>query len=284
MKVIPVALQTELSKSSARLATCLRIERRDGNIYGFTTNRKKLTISGEDYLPASSINTSDIATGSNLDTDDLDVEGLLVADVLTEDDVRAGRWDYAAFRLFQVNWASVGDGQKKDRAGHIGKITITALGFKAELLGMIEAYGTSIGRITQMPCRTSLGTTECGVTPTTVTGTILLCETDFFTLTDASRTEADGFFDEGVITFDDGDAEGLSFEIKAYVLAGSGGPTFVTKTAVPYDVTGAAYTMTEGCPRTWTACTTRFSNGANFRGEPWLRGNDVLVQVGRHTG
>jgi hypothetical protein len=31
--------------------------------------------------------------------------------------------------------------------------------------------------------------------------TILLCETDFFTLTDASRTEADGFFDEGMITF-----------------------------------------------------------------------------------
>lgn len=284
MKVIPIALQRELEKSTARLATCMRVERRDGEVFGFTTNSKALVIDGETYLPGSSFTPSDIATGSNLDTDDLEVEGLLMSTVLTEDDLRVGRWDYASFKVFVVNWASPGDGAVKMRAGHLGKVSAGTLGFKAELLGLVEAYGTSIGKITQPGCRTSLGTTECGITPTTVTGTITLCETDFFTLTDDALDQDDGFFDEGVITFLDGPAAGLSYEVKAYIRTGSPGGLWVTKLPVGYDVTGASYSMTEGCPRTWAACTTRFDNAVNYRGEPWLRGNDVLVQVGRHTG
>jgi hypothetical protein len=82
-------LQAELNRSSARLATCLRIERRDGNVYGFTTNRKRLLIDGVEYMPNVSFTPSDIATGSSLDNDDLEVMGDLLADVLTEDDAPA---------------------------------------------------------------------------------------------------------------------------------------------------------------------------------------------------
>lgn len=281
MKVIPIALQAELEKSNARLATCMRVERTDGQVFRFTTNTKPMTADGELYLPGASFQPSDVATGSNLDTDDLQVEGLLSSSALTEDDLRAGRWDFAKFKIFQVNWASPSDGVKKDRSGHLGKVSVTRLGFMAELLGEVEAYATSIGKITQAGCRTSFGTPECGKTPTSVTGTIMTCATDFFTLTDTSRTEADGFFDEGVITFTSGLATGLAREIKAYVHAGG---VFVTKLAVPYDVTGATYTMTEGCARRFLEdCVTRHSNGLNFRGEPWLRGNDIMVQVGRHN-
>lgn len=282
MKTIPILLQTELDRSSARLARCMRIQRVDGNVYGFTTNRKTLYIDGEAYFPAASFNGSDIASGSNLDVDDLQVEGILDSSYITADDLRAGRWDYAAFRIFDVNWASPSDGKLKLRAGHLGKVTVTTLGFTAELLGLIEGYTTGIGKTTQPGCRTSLGTGECSIQPTVVSGTITLCETDFFTLTDNARTEQTGFFDEGIITFLDGNAAGLAYEIKAYVLTGSpSGAVFVTKTAIAYDVTGAQYTMSEGCPRTWTACTTRFNNAVNYRGEPWLRGPDAMIAVGR---
>lgn len=288
MKTIPILLQAELERSTARLAICMRIVRRDSLVFCFTTNTKTLVIDGETYLPAASFNPSDVVSGSNLDTDDLQVEGLLASDTITEDDLRAGRWDYASFEIFQVNWASPGDGKKKDRSGHLGKVTVTRHTFIVELLGEIESYAISIGNITQPGCRTSLGTPECGVTPTTVTGTITLCETDFFTLSDDTRGEPDAFFDEGIITFLDGPAAGLSYEIKAYINTGVGSPAtggiFVTKTAVAYDVTGSAYSMTEGCSRRFLEdCVARFSNGLNFRGEPWLRGTDIMVQVGRHT-
>lgn len=275
MKTIGVDLDWELGRSLARLATCMRLTRRDGSVYGFTTNSKAMEIDGLLYEPAFSINPSDIASGSDLDTDDLQTDGILDSETITEDDIRAGRWDYAGFQLFQVNWADLSQGKKKDRSGHLGKVTVNRATFIAELLGEMETYAIGIGQKTQPACRTSLGSTLCGVTPVEVTGTIDTADTDFFTLHDSDRTEPDVYFDEGIITihFPTGD---LSYEVKGYIVG-----LWVTKTAIAYDATGVAYTMTQGCVRSLTACQS-FDNVANFRGEPWLRGIDALVQVGRH--
>lgn len=286
MKTIPILLQQELDRPAARLAKFLRIIRRDGNVYRFTSARRMIVVEGELYLPAYSFLPTDIATASDLDTDDVQVEGLLSASTITEDDIRAGRWDYAQFWMFTANWASPSDGIKKDRAGRFGKVTVNTQTFIAEMLGMLEAYSVGIGKITQPGCRTSLGSPECTVVPTSVSGTVSLCETDFFTCRLDDRSEADAFFEEGVITFDHPTGP-LSYEVKAYVLSlvtpWWTGPAIVTKTAIAYDVTGMPYAMTEGCPRTFNACRGRFSNAVNFRGEPWLRGVDVMVQSGRHT-
>lgn len=282
MKVIPIALQEEMSKSTARLATCMRIQRVDGNVYCFTTSRKKLIIDGEEYLPAASFNPSDIASSFDLATDDLEIDGFLDTQALTEDDVRAGRWDYARFWIFTVCWADLSMGVRKDRTGHLGEVKIGRQAFTAELLGLMEAYGTTIGRATQASCRNTFGDAKCGVSlvgsPTrTVSGVIDTADDDFFTLHDAARTEADAFFDEGVITFTSGQAAGLAYEIKAYLVG-----VFVTKTPIAYITTGDSYTMTQGCRKRFQEdCIDTFGNGRRFNGEPWLRGNDALLQVGR---
>jgi uncharacterized phage protein (TIGR02218 family) len=277
VKTIPIALQTELDSPTPRLARCLRIVRRDGNVYRFTTGTRALVIEGETYLPAYAFSPSDIATASDLDTDDLQVEGLLSSDTITEDDIRAGRWDFAEFRAFTVSWAAPADGVRKDRAGRFGKVTVNRSTFVAEMLGLMESYSVGIGKITQPGCRANYGDAQCTLVPTQVTGAIELCQADFFTLEDSARGETAGFFDEGIITFTSGEAEGIAREIKSYAPG-----VMVTKISVPYDVTGASYTMTEGCVRTHAACLAR-GNVVNFRGEPWLRGVDVMVQSGRHT-
>ena len=288
-KAISIQLVAEMTGKVMKLATCMKITRTDNTVYGFTTYDKELVIDGVYYEPAASFNPSDIASSNTMDVDNLNVEGVLDSDTITEDELRAGRWDYAAFRIFQVNYSDLTQGDKKDRAGHLGEVTVHRQTFVAELMGMMEAYTISVGDLTQPMCRTSLGSSLCKFglgSPNilSVSGTITLCETDFFTLTDTSRTEQTGTFDEGVITFTSGLANGLSYEVKAYVLNGSpNGGLWITKTPVAYDVTGATYTMSQGCNRLFTTCRDTFNNVINFRGEPWLRGNDTLVQVGRHT-
>ena len=266
----------------AKLATCMLLTRADGNTYGFTTYDQPLTIGGIVYEPAASFNPTDIASANNMDIDNLTVDGMLDSDTITEDELRAGYWDYAAFRIFQVNWSDLTQGQKKDRAGHLGEVKVHRQMFVAELLGMMEAYATSIIELTSPGCRASLGDSRCGVnlagSPSfTVTGTIVTGDTDFFTVHDAARTEADGYFDEGVFTlhYPTGD---LSYEVKAYLVG-----LWVTKTPWAYDATGIAYTMTRGCDRRFTTCRDTFNNAVNFRGEPWLRGPDALIQIGRRS-
>ncbi len=288
-KTFSITLLQELRQQTTHLATCMLVTRQDGAIYGFTSFDKKLTIGGVDYLPGSSFNTSDIESGNNLDTDNLSVGGVLSSYAITEDELRAGRWDYADFRIFQVNYNDLSMGDKKDRAGHLGEVSVNRTTFIAELLGMMEAYGTSIGEITQPACRANLGDARCKVnlagSPNfTVSGVVDIMLSDFFTMSDSDRTEGNTYFDEGILTlhYDTGD---IRYEVKAYITTGGSpatGGTWVTKTAVAYDATGVAYTMTRGCNRLLSTCRDVFNNVANFRGEPWLRGGDALVQIGRH--
>lgn len=285
MKSFSVGLQAELMRSTARLATCMRVGRTDGNVYGFTTNRKALIIAGVKYAPASSFNPSDIASANNLEADDLQIEGLLQSEAITEDDLRAGRWDFAAFRIFQVNWSDLSQGEKKDRCGNLGEVKVNRQTFVTELLGLMDAYSISIGEITQPQCRANLGDQRCKVvlagSPTMiVTGTITSAVVSgtgaYFRLNDTARTEDAGFFDEGIVTlqFIGGD---ISYEVKEYTPG-----TWTTKTPIAYDATGIAYTMQRGCRKRFIEdCRDTFNNAANFRGEPWLRGTDALVQIGR---
>ncbi|MEQ1538548.1 MAG: phage portal protein [Sphingorhabdus sp.] len=42
--------------------------------------------------------------------------------------------------------------------------------------------------------------------------------------------------------------------------------------------TGSRIELVEGCDKTIATCSTRFSNAINFRGEPYLPGNDILTR------
>lgn len=285
MKTFSTALQSHLDGNLTTLATCIRVERTDGEVFGFTTFDRTLTISGTDYLPAAGFTPTDIAGADNLDVDNLSVEGMLAdgilsSETITEEDLRAGRWDFAAFRVFQVNWADLSQGQKKDRAGHLGEVTSARQTFVAELLGLMQAYSTSIGEITSPGCRANLGDARCGVDlgPFTVTGTIDAADPDFMGFSDPARVEADAYFDGGVMTITSGDMTGMRFEVKAF-----SGTYWKLHVPVPYDATGETYSMHAGCIKSRTVCRDRFDNVVNFRGEPFLRGNDALVAVGRHS-
>ena len=284
MKSISVNLQSHLNGPLTKLATCIFVTRIDGVEFGFTTHDKPLVIDSFVYEPAASFNPSDITSGNDLEVDNVSITGILSSDSITEDDLRAGRWDFATFRLFQVNWSNLSMGDKKDRKGTFGQVTVDRLTFAVELLGMMQAYTTSIGELTSPGCRANLGDARCGVvlsggSPALgVTGTIDTAGTDFFSLTDTERAEEDGHFDGGVITFTSGQLDGLAFEVKTYTIG-----AWTTHVAMPYDASGATYAMTAGCDKRRETCRDRFNNIGNFRGEPWLRGIDSMVQVGRHS-
>ncbi len=284
----PLTRHLRLSKTS--LATCILLTRRDGGVYGFSMHDKAFAFDGVMYEPAASFNPSDIAANSNMDLDNLTVTTLIDSATITEEDVRARKWDFAAYRIFQINWADLSMGDKKDSSGHLGELSTGRQVLTAELIGLMEAYTTTIGVISTPGCRTNLGSAECGIdllsggSPSawTVTGTITADAGDFYKVNDSARTEDDDFFTEGVITFTDGPAAGYGYEVKSYRLAGG---EIVTKIPLPANVLGCAYSMHAGCLKRFTEdCVNRFHNAANYRGEPLRRGQDVMVQLGRHNG
>lgn len=88
-----------------------------------------------------------------------------------------------------------------------------------------------------------------------------------------------GFFDGGVVTFTSGDNIGLAMEVKTYV------PGQVTLALpMPYTIrAGDGFTIRAGCDKQITICKTRFKNIYNMRAEPYIPGQDRLMQIGSHS-
>lgn len=289
MKSISAGLATHLAGEVTTLATCWRVTQIHGGSptlqLGFTDHDKDLVISGVTYKSIVGFNASDVATNSSLAVDNLDVLGVLSSPSITEDDLRAGLWDYAEIRIFLVNWANLSHGSYKMRFGHLGEVTVKRDSFSAELRGLMQELSTSIGQITSPACRTQLGDIECGVNLTgspgyTVTGAITAVGNEI-TLFDSSRFEAAGYFTHGKITFTSGLNRYLSMEVKDF---SSGSPigTIILHLPMPYAVgIGDTYSMHAGCDKIITTCIAKFNNVVNFRGEPYLPGIDKIVQVGR---
>lgn len=86
-----------------------------------------------------------------------------------------------------------------------------------------------------------------------------------------------GTFDGGKLTFTSGANAGRALEIKAYA------PGLIVLAApMPYPIAvGDTYTATPGCgKRIGEDCVDRYSNGINFRGEPYRPGLDELLRAG----
>lgn len=193
MKTIGAGLQTHLESETTTLATCWKITRRDATVLGFTDHDAPLVISGVTYAASTGYSASDVSNSADLNVDELELSGILESPSITEDDLRAGLWDFAEVRIFMVNWANLAQGEIKLRKGTLGEVRLTERGqFQAELRGMMQAYSRSIGRIDSPSCNADLGDARCGIDlgDWTVSGTIDAVNDDQITLYDAARTEA----------------------------------------------------------------------------------------------
>lgn len=164
MKTITAGMATHLAGEVTTLARCLRfVLRNDGDrVLTFTDHDQDLVVSGETYEALYGFNASDVASGSDLNADNLEVIGAITTPTITEEDLLAGKWDYAEFRLFGVNWqALVTDGTFHIRSGKLGEVKLDRAKFIAELRGLMQHYETSLGRIEKPACDANLGDARC---------------------------------------------------------------------------------------------------------------------------
>jgi uncharacterized phage protein (TIGR02218 family) len=198
-------------------------------------------------------------------------------DDLPADELLAGRWDNAAFEIFEVNWSDVSDGVNVLKRGTLGEVQVLQGRYVVELRGLTQALQQTQGQATQKLCRARLGDSLCGVNLAsyTVTGTIDSAASRRV-FTDAARAEAGGYFAEGIFTFTGGANAGYSQKVKAF----SSG-VFTLSLPMPFDiVAGDTYSVIAGCrKRLAEDCAAKFSNVLNFQGEPHLPGQDAITRA-----
>lgn len=258
------------------LALCWRLDRADGVTIGFTAHDRDLVIAGVVYRSSPGMLPSAIHQSDGFDVDTLDVDGALTSDSITAADLSAGRWDGAALSLFAIDWTDSASDPLPIASGEIGDVSIKDDAFTAELRGPTALLERPVVEQTSPDCRASLGDRRCRIdlAPRTRIAHLLSSAGQGMTLDQAEPSP--NAYAYGRLRWLDGANAGLIASIAA---SDGAGLTLRDAPASPTEA-GTLVELIEGCDRRFETCCTRFANAANFRGEPFLPGTDLLTRYG----
>ncbi len=281
MKTISTALTAHIAGEVTNLATCWKLTRRDATTLCFTDHDQDIVFESNTYKAATGFTPSAIHNSGSLAVDNLDVEGMLSSGSITEADIMAGLYDFAAIAIFQVNYKDLTQGALKLKRGWLGEVSHYKQQFVAEVRGLTQRLSQTVGELYSSSCRAALGDSRCKInlTTSTVTGTITtpVSNAEFM---DASRTETSGTYSFGTITFTSGANNGLAMEVKEYGFKTGAGGQIMLALPMPYVIAiGDSYQLTLGCDKTLVTCFSRFNNVVNFRGEPLVPGLDRMLET-----
>jgi len=281
-KVIPVALAAHYALPGTTLCQCLKITRRDGEIFGLTTLDDEITVDGQLYVPG--LEVSNLVSSSGLSVDNLDLTILPDDDALLEADILAGLWDNCSFIIFACNYETPGDGVDVLKRGTGGEAKVGDNSYTLELRGLSQALQQTVGISTSRTCRAHFAdfpdqalSAPCGLDPVDFTEVgAITSVTSRQLASDDGRAEASDWYGDGFLTFTSGLNEGYRRQVKSFA---AGAFTFMLP--FPFDIqVGDTYSVIAGCHKRHDVdCKTKFDNILNFQGEPHLPGVDILTKL-----
>ena len=193
MKTIPAGLLAHYQNDTTSIATCWKVtlQGSPAQVLGFTDHDRDIVFSGVTYIARTGFMPTAYDTQTKMAVDNLQAQGFIDSELITEQDLLNGVWDYAEIEIFQVNWKNLDNGREILIRGNLGNISLERNKFEAELRGLANAFTQTRNKMYQPLCRVQFGSTECGVdlNEYTETGTVTGISADGLTILDTSRTE-----------------------------------------------------------------------------------------------
>lgn len=268
---MPVFFARELET----VATYWRIFRKDGVAFGFTSHDRDLYFGGLLHRASPGMVPSAIRLTSDHSPDSAEVEGALTHDAITAGELAAGLFDQAQVEIGAVDWETLE--VQSIYAGELGRITDDRGGFSAELRSAKSVLEREFVPRTSPTCRAQFCGPGCGLSAARFTHRSRTASID----PDSNRVTVSGLapqqFHDGLLRFCEGPQTGLVFSI----IEATDDGLMLDRPLTPGLPQEMQIELREGCDHTIATCRTRFGNAVNFRGEPFLPGNDLLARYPR---
>jgi len=284
MRLLPNGLADHLESGTTTLCWCWRLTRRDGETLGFTDHDRDLSFDGTTFEAASGMTATELKDTVGLSVDNLEVDGAITSELMRENDLAAGHYDGAHVEIFRVNWSDV-DQRVLMRRGKLGEVTRTQSAFTAEVRGLSQELQQPRGRVFQYTCDAVLGDARCGVSldqPSYRASATVIAVIETATVkVSLADVFDDGWFTRGTARSTSGSNADATFAIKQHVADGTNATVTLWTEPVHGIEIGDTFLLTAGCDKYLDTCASKFTNHENFRGFPFMPGNDVLTRVGR---
>ena len=279
MREIAPEFQARLDSGATRMCRCWRVARSDGVVFGFTDHDQDLVFEGVTFRASSGMDASALQTATGLSVDNAQAVGALSDAAVTEDDVRAGKFDQAEVHQWLVDWERV-DLRVLLFRGRFGEIRRSGGRFEVELRGLAEALNVPVGRSILKVCDRVLGDSKCGVdlSQAEFVGEGVVVESG------GSRIIASGlsgfaaeWFVGGKLVWLSGENLGEVGAVKADRSSGSNRLLDLWQQPYRRVVAGERFRVFAGCDKRADTCRVKFANFLNFRGFPHIPGEDWVT-------
>lgn len=257
------------------VATFWRILRRDGVALGFTSHDRSLWFDGVLHRAAPGMVPSAIRLSGGLDADSAEVSGALDHAAICADDLQIGRYGGATILIGAINWES------RESAvlyrGTIGAMSHHSGQFTAQMDSAKTALFVDPVPRTSPACRAQFCGPGCNLSPALYEecpALIGFSREGNWVRFDVSDP---ALFLDGEIVWFDGPMAGL----RQQILAHDDGELTLDSPLAAGLVPGMHARLRQGCDHSLETCRDHFANAANFRGEPYLPGNDLLARYPR---
>ncbi|MBT2135118.1 DUF2163 domain-containing protein [Croceibacterium sp. LX-88] len=255
------------------VATYWRVHRRDGVALGFTSHDRDLWFDGLLHRAAPGMLPSAIRRSADLFPDSAEVQGALTHGSIRAVDLTEGRFDGAVVEIGVVDWESLA--RIVLYRGEIGTVSSEAGTFNAELNSAKALLDADVVPRTSPACRARFCGPGCTLAAVRFIHEVTLSVLD----SEASKVRFAGAppaaaLHYGSLRWLDGPHAGLAMEV---VSADADG-LVLDQPLDPDLPPGTRALLREGCDHTLRTCHERFGNSVNFRGEPFLPGNDVIAR------
>ncbi|MEM9360316.1 MAG: DUF2163 domain-containing protein [Pseudomonadota bacterium] len=284
MKQLPDGMQEHLDGRATTLCWCWKVERRDGLVQGFTDHDRALAFDGVTYEAMAGFTASELQESVGLSVDNLEVQGAVTSDRLSEADLQAGLYDDAQVEIYRVNWSNT-EQRVLMRSGSLGEVRRSDRSFVAEVRGLSHYLQQPQGRLFQYACDADLGDTKCGIA---LTDPLYRGSGSVTAVVNARRFNVTGFsdfatqwFERGQLQFESGLNAGNAFQVRRHDVIVDLVVVELWSAPARDVMVDDTVTITAGCDKVLATCRDKFSNVANYRGFPHIPGNDFVTAYAR---
>lgn len=274
-----------LQRTRTKYAECIKVTRADGLTHRFTAHDRPLTLLEDGgtigtYLRANSFSLTSLETTAGLVVSNMDIEGAIDDDAISENDLRDGLYDNAKVELFIAYWSKDKVSVLPLRVSWIGEIQMDGPKFKVDLRGIAQRLAQTFVKATSLECRYNFCDADCQLIAENYTEEVTVTEVisrDTFKFS-VQNAVTSNFFQWGLAKWTSGDNAGVKMEILRHY---EDQVQLFLPLNKPIEV-GDIIDMTGGCSKSWDRCGS-FGNRVNFGGEPFLAGNDMLSRYPSDT-
>ena len=278
MKTISNEMLLYLQGDAAALCTCWQLKLADGTVMGFTDSDQDQLYNGTIFVAQTGYTRSAIETPLDLSDPNLELVGLISSDGILDDDLDAGKYDFAECWIFAMvpgDTNATKYGIIKLRRGWLGQVTTHEGQHVTEVRGLMELLAQNFVEVYTVECQADFCDARCKLIAAeyTTTGKSTQLSPDNMTFTAAlADGRTDGYYDFGTLTWTSGKNKGISMEVKS--LAGG---VFTLYLPMGYTISpGDTFSVLAGCNKSLNACIA-FGNVINMRAFPYIPGLDTTI-------